>query len=151
MTCTRIRILATSFVVAGILAGVAAPATALPATAIPELYRQSYAAEARQDYDGALALMERIRAAGNDDYVSRLRSAWLFYLAGRYADAIVGYRRAIDLEPEAVEPRLGLMLPLMAARKWTEARAVGVEVLDRAPGDFTAQSRMAYIHYQMGQ
>ncbi len=151
MKHTTIRMLPVALAAAAILAGLTTPAIAQQAGAIPELYRQSYAAEAKQDYDAAQGLMQRIHAAGVDDYVSRLRSAWLFYLASNYPDAIVEYRRAIELEPQAVEPRLGLMLPLMAARKWTDARVVGAEVLERAPGDFAAQSRMAYIHYQMGQ
>jgi tetratricopeptide (TPR) repeat protein len=117
----------------------------------PELYRQSYVAEARQDYDESLALMTKIRALGLDDYVLNLRTGWLLYLAGRYEESILAYRKAVRLEPGAIEPRLGLMLPLMAARKWGEARTAGVETLEKAPGDFTAQSRIAFTHYQQGQ
>jgi tetratricopeptide (TPR) repeat protein len=141
-----------------LVAALVAGAVALPAAAgaqgsadAPSLYRQSYAAEGKQDFAQALRLMEQIRAAGQDDYVVSLRMGWLLYLSGRYDDAIAAYRRAVQQEPGSVEPRLGLMLPLMAARRWSEARAAGVEVLDKAPGDFTAQSRIAYIHYQQGQ
>jgi len=57
----------------------------------------------------------------------------------------------VELEPKAVEPRLGLMLPLMALRRWAEAEKAGQQVLGTAPGDFTAQSRIAFIHYSQGR
>ncbi len=120
------------------------------ADSIPDLYRQSYAAEARGDYTGAGDLLERLGPAGGT-YVGQLRKGWLHHLAGRHAQAAEAYQRAMTLEPAAVEARLGAMLPLMALRRWKDAERIGEEVLALAPGDFTAVSRLAFIQYSQGQ
>jgi tetratricopeptide (TPR) repeat protein len=126
-------------------------APAAPADdSIPDLYRQSYTAEARGDYTTAAEVMERLGPAGGT-YVAQLRKGWLRYLAGRHAVAAEAYQRAAALEPAAVEARLGAMLPLMALRRWKDAERIGEEVLALAPGDFTAVSRLAFIHYSQGQ
>lgn len=120
------------------------------ADSAPDLYRQSYAAEARGDYTGAVEFMDRLGPTGAT-YVAKLRKGWLYYLAGRHAPAAEAYQRAADLEPASVEARLGAMLPLMALRRWKDAERFGEEVLALAPGDFTAASRLAFIQYSQGQ
>ncbi len=138
----------TSAVVAVLLLGLASAARAEPSSG--DLYRQSYAAEARGDYAGALEPLGRLGAAGGS-YVAQLRKGWLHYLAGRHALAADHYLRAAALEPAAVEARLGAMLPLMALRRWKDAERVGEEVLALAPNDFTAVSRLAWTQYSQGQ
>jgi tetratricopeptide (TPR) repeat protein len=133
-----------------LLAALAALAAAPPAAAQdggPDLFRQSYAAEARGDYNLAYDLLQRLPPAAADTYVVHLRSGWLHYLAGRYARAAEAYQQAIAREPAAVEARLGAMLPLMALRRWQDAEKVGEEALVLAPGDFTALSRLAWTHF----
>jgi len=118
------------------------------AWASPEKWRASYACEARGDVACALTSLESLPAA---DYVVQLRRGWLLYLAERYSEAAAAYQSAAALEPKAIEPRLGLMLPLMALRRFVEAEKVGQEVLILAPSEFTATSRLAYIHYVQGR
>jgi len=120
------------------------------ADGVPDIYRQSYSAEARGDYGGAVQLMERLGPAGGT-YVAQLRMGWLLHLAGRYAPSAEAYQRAVALEPSAVEARLGAMLPLMALRRWKDAERMGEEALALAPGDFTAVSRLAWIQYSQAQ
>jgi tetratricopeptide (TPR) repeat protein len=131
------------------LASVPCPAPAQ--TKVSDLYRRSYSLEARNDVAGALTAMEEIAASGAVDYVFYLRKGWLQYLAGQHASSAAAYGRAVELEPKAVEPKLGLMLPLMAQQRWAEAEHVGQQVLGMAPGDFTAQSRIAFIQYSQGR
>jgi len=125
-------------------------AGAARAQAPGDLYRRSYAAEARGDVEGALEPLERLGPAGAG-YVAQLRKGWLLYLAGRHAPAAEHYLRAAALEPAAVEPRLGAMLPLMALRRWKDAERLGEEVLALAPNDFLATSRLAWVHYNQAQ
>jgi tetratricopeptide (TPR) repeat protein len=129
----------------------ALPAAASAQSAEPVRYRQSYSLEAQGDIAGALAALEQIAAKATDGYLLALRKGWLNYLAGKHAEAATAYEQAASLEPKAIEPRLGAMLPLMALRRWTEALAHGQKVIGLAPGDFTAQSRLAYIHYNQGR
>ena len=133
-----------------LLAALLAAPVARAEGAAADLYRQSYAAETRGDYTSALDLMERLGPAGNG-YVGVLRKGWLHYLAGRHALAATAYQKAAALEPAAVEPRLGAMLPLMALRRWKDAQKLGEEVLQLAPNDFTAVSRLAWIHFSQLQ
>lgn len=135
-------------VAAVLLILVLAPAGAARADA-GGAWRASYAAEGRGDAAAALAALEPLGAAGG--YVAALRRGWLLYLAGQHAAAAEQYARAAELEPRAVEARLGAMLPLMALRRWKDAERVGEEVLALSPGDFTATSRLAFIQYSQAQ
>jgi tetratricopeptide (TPR) repeat protein len=125
-------------------------AWAAETTPVPELYRLSYAAEARGDQASALRFMDEVARVGDTGYVLHLRRGWLLYLARRHSESATAYVRAIEAEPRAVEPRLGAMLPLMAQRRWKEAEQQGKDVLALAPGDFTARSRLAFIQYTQG-
>ena len=125
-------------------------APAAEAASVQELYRLSYATEARGDPAGALHFMDEAARQGETGYVLHLRRGWLLHLARRHAESSLAYARAIEAEPRAVEPRLGGMLPLMAQRRWKEAERLGQDVLSIAPGDFTAQGRLAFIQYAQG-
>jgi tetratricopeptide (TPR) repeat protein len=116
----------------------------------PELYRQSYALEAKLDFAGALKAMDALSTKA-PDYVASLRRGWLLYLLGRYAESSTAYGKAISLEPKAVEPKLGAMLPAMALRRWKEAERLGTEVLAQSPGEFLALSRLAFIHFEQAR
>jgi tetratricopeptide (TPR) repeat protein len=133
-----------------LLAALLAAPSARAQGAAADLYRQSYAAETRGDYTSAIELMERLGQAGSG-YVGTLRKGWLHYLAGRHALAATAYQKAAAVEPSAVEPRLGAMLPLMALRRWKDAQKLGEEVLLFVPNDFTAVSRLAWIHFSQLQ
>lgn len=126
---------------------------ALPAAAqsVPELYRQSYALEGKGDAAGALKAMDALTAKGVADYTATLRRGWLLYLVGRYTESTAAYGKAMALEPKAVEPKLGAMLPAIALRRWKDAEKLGADVLALAPGDYLALSRTAFIHYQQSR
>jgi len=115
-----------------------------------DAWRLSYAAEARGDQAAALSALDRAGANGAA-YVVALRRGWLLYLAGRHPEAAEAYQQAAGLEPGAVEPRVGAMLPLMALRRWKDAERAGEEALALAPGDFTAASRLAWVQFNQAQ
>ena len=114
-------------------------------------FRRSYLSEGSADFPSAIAAMDAVLAEDATDYVAQLRRGWLLYRAGRHEDAREAYARARNLRPEAVEPILGAMLPAMAERRWREAEHLGHEALARAPCDFTALSRLAWIDYVQGR
>lgn len=114
------------------------------------LYRESYTLEARQDYAGALARMRDIRQAGNGSYFATLRTAWLSYLAGDYKASAAGYVEAIAAEPKAIEPKLGLTLPLLAGRSWPELERACRDVLALDPRNAVARSRLGQAYYWAG-
>lgn len=132
------------------------PAPAAPAAASrldppdADAWRLSYAAEGRGDFGAALAALDRA-TPGASPYLLTLRRGWLLHLAGRHGEAAEAYQRAVGLEPRAVEPRVGGMLPLMAARRWKDAERLGEEALALAPGDLLALSRLAWTAYNQAQ
>jgi tetratricopeptide (TPR) repeat protein len=131
---------------------VVALSTALGAPATtPDLYRQSYVHESRGEIYAAVNDLEEIGKLGPTNYVWSLRKGWLHYLAGQYDQAVSLYDAAIALEPKAIEPRLGVLLPLMALKRWKEAEDQAALVLSMSPGEFTATSRLAFIHYTQGR
>ena len=116
----------------------------------PELFQESYALEANYQYEQALKRIERVPSDGDLAYVVPLRKGWLLYLLGRYADSVEAYEQALAAQP-AVEARLGLSLPLMALRRWGEAEETCRKVLEEAPGNYLALSRLSYILYSAGR
>ncbi|MFT4625670.1 MAG: tetratricopeptide (TPR) repeat protein [Myxococcota bacterium] len=118
---------------------------------VPEVYQASYDLEAAQDYRGALVKMDDLSGLGEDDYVVHLRRGWLLYLVGRYADAVQAYKQAEQRAPGSVEARTGLLLPLMALRRWAEAEAECRSILEVAPHNYLASSRLAYVLYSSGR
>ena len=126
------------------------PATGLGAE-LAEGLQRSYTLESEQRYTEALAALDALSPRGDDAYVVLLRSGWLNYLAGRQADAVHAYRRAIQAAPEAVEAQLGLTLPLIASKRWSEVVKACETVLNTAPGNYLAMSRRAFALYSLGR
>ncbi len=112
--------------------------------------QQSYELEAVGKTQDALAALERIEPSARG-YVVHLRRGWLLYVLGRYGEAVAPYEQAIAAAPKAIEPRLGVMLPLMAERRWLDASAHAQKVLERDPGNYLASSRLAFSLYNLGR
>lgn len=115
-----------------------------------QIYRRSYELEAKGEYAAALKALDGLPKSSRG-YVYRLRRGWLLYLMGRNFDAMEEYRRAIALEPDAVEPRLGLMLPQIALKLWLDTLKTGKQVLARDAHNYTAHARMAWAAYNLAR
>jgi tetratricopeptide (TPR) repeat protein len=116
---------------------------------VASLYRESYRLEAAADPRGALLKMKEIRAKAGASYFVALRSAWLAHVAGDHPAAEAGYGEAISLAPKAVEPRLGLTLPLLAQRKWRDLERASREVLALDSNNGVARARLAAALYAL--
>ena len=120
-------------------------------TKIGELFEASFAYETTYNLDRALNSVLQVLRLAPDDYVANLRAGWLYYSQARYADSIKFYKKAIRIERRAIEPKLGMMLPLMATKAWKEAEVLAKEVLAAAPRNYTAGSRLAFIYFSQGK
>lgn len=136
----------------GLALVVLAPALARSDTAadVADLYRQSYRLEAQGKSAQAADTMKKVRARAGSSYFVDARSAWLEYLAGRYADSERAYRMAIADKPQAIEPKLGLTLPLLAQHKWRELELACRDVLKLDPKNAVARARLAHAYYSRG-
>jgi tetratricopeptide (TPR) repeat protein len=117
---------------------------------VADLYRESYQLEAAGKPVDALAPIQQVKATAGASYFVTVRIAWLSYLAGRFDDAIAAYREAARLAPTAVEPRLGLTLPLLAKQSWRELETASRDVLRIDPKNGVARARLAHAHYSVG-
>jgi len=115
------------------------------------LYQRSYDQESAGSYAEALATLKRITGAERQTYVWLLRHAWLAYLAGEHDESVKAYEAAVGKAPRAVEPRLGMTLPLMAKRRWKRVAQAAEGVLKLAPAHTTAMSRLALARYRQGR
>lgn len=116
----------------------------------PDLYRQSYALEAKGDYAAALGRMREIQKAAGLSYFSSLRTGWLAYLAGDQEAAEAKYREAIASKPHALEAKIGLTLVLYVAQRWKGLETACKQVLADDPKHATVRARLAASYYNTG-
>ena len=131
--------------------GNAASAAESKSEKTPELFETSFAYEATGNLDKSLNAVLQILRLDTGHYLGNLRAGWLNYRKGRYDESIKFYRKAISLKAKAIEPKLGMMLPMMAARRWSDAEVLAKEVLGVAPNNYLAGSRLAFIYFSLGK
>lgn len=116
-----------------------------------EVFTRSYRLEAEGNYAAALSALDQLSSSWKKEYTTLLRQGWLAYLGADYPGAIEAYERAIRAEPKAVEPRLGVMLPLIAMRNWPAALKHGDGALKLDPQNYLALSRTAFAAFNLGR
>ncbi len=75
---------------------------------VKKAYQESYRYEKMQDYKDAIKSLQPLLRINPNNYTLNLRLGWLYYLQGRYKNAIAHYRRAAMAQPKSFEPKLGL-------------------------------------------
>lgn len=113
--------------------------------------RASLQGEERGNYQEALNAALKALRQDPTSYLGNLRAGWLFYQLRQYPESVERYRRAHELAPRSLEPRLGLMLPLMAQRQWKEVEELGLHLLRFAPRNYTLLSRLAFVYFSTGR
>ncbi|MBS3918583.1 MAG: tetratricopeptide repeat protein [Deltaproteobacteria bacterium] len=116
---------------------------------VSQIYQRSYEEEGRGNYTGAIFVLMQAERLEEKSYLFHLRLGWLNYLAKKFPDSANAYQRAVRLNKDSIEARLGLMLPFMAQGRWAEAEKVGKEILLLDRASYLANSRLAYIYYNM--
>lgn len=147
MSSRRFRFVIWALGLAGLLL-VPAGAAAGP-NDVPHLFRQSYRLEAKGKPAVALAAMRKAQGYVGETYFVVARIAWLAQLAGRHAESEKAYRKAIQTAPKAIEPRLGLTLPLLSQGKWRDLERASRDVLKLDPLNEVARARLAHAHYMV--
>lgn len=122
---------------------------AAPARAATSPLAQSYADEQAGKLAEALAALDRAPDRGG--YVTVLRRGWLLYRLGRHVESVDAYANAIAAAPRALEPRLGILLPLLAERRWVDAQKHARAALRLDADNYLATLRLAWASYQLGQ
>ncbi|MHC4606634.1 MAG: tetratricopeptide repeat protein [Planctomycetota bacterium] len=114
-------------------------------------YQESYGLEAKGEYEAALKALEKLPSKSRDTYMFRLRKGWLLYLARQYTESVRSYEEAVRTAPKAIEPRLGLMLPQVALRRWADLEKTARAAMRVDPQNYTVNSKLAYALYNLGK
>lgn len=114
-----------------------------PVWAQEAAWQSSYQLEAAGKYSDAVAAIDYVPVNGPDAELRLLRRGWLYYLPGKFDESIREYRLAIERNSRSVDGRLGVTLPLLAAKRWREAEQAARAALDIAPNNYTALVRLA--------
>ncbi len=98
---------------------------------IKKSYYQSYNYEKMGNYRDAIRALSPVYNAYPNGYTVNLRLGWLYYLDKNYANSITHYKTSRNIAVGAIEPLLGMSLPLMAQQKWTKVEKLMYEVLKK--------------------
>lgn len=115
---------------------------------LEQAFQKSYSLENSGDFVGAIQVLQGNYRA--DSYEINLRLGWLHYQASRLNESIEFYRKAVSLKPYAVEPKLGLVLPLSVQGLWTEVEETYQKILQIDPQNSLVNYRLGLIYYNRG-
>ncbi|MBT3381771.1 MAG: tetratricopeptide repeat protein [Lentisphaerae bacterium] len=115
----------------------------LTSAEIRDCYHRSYRYEKSQNYSDAIKALAVVHDQYPAAYTPNLRLAWLHYLKGNYANAESHYRAATKAAPEAIEPKLGCMLPLLAQERYQAVEKLARQVTREDKGNYYANLRLA--------
>ncbi|HEY4240785.1 MAG TPA: tetratricopeptide repeat protein [Kofleriaceae bacterium] len=107
----------------------------------------SYSLEAKKDFAGAAAAMQRAYKA-KGGYFYALRAGYLFGLAGDWRTSGAEYLEAAALERGAIEPLLGAQLAFATGAEWPKAVEIGKRAVALDATNYLARSRLAWAAYQ---
>lgn len=107
-----------------------------------EAFKNSLQYEQSQNYKDAIRALIPLYKANKKLYTINLRIGWLFYLSGNYANSIKHYQKAIQLAPEAVEPLIGKLLPLLAQQHYKDVELTAYKILRIDSHNYYANLRL---------
>ena len=110
------------------------------ASAGSSVWEKSYQLAAAGKYEQAASVIEAMADSGNEYAV--LRYAYLMYLQGENADSISYYSKAIELNPDSIDAKLGITLPLIAQKRWRQVKSYSMQVLHMSHWNYTAHVRL---------
>jgi tetratricopeptide (TPR) repeat protein len=113
-------------------------------------FRKAAEQERLQQYAAAAQLLQVLPRSASD-YLLDLRLGWLHYLAGNHASAIWYYEHAQVGTPRAIEPRVALLLPLLAQQRYAEVEQHARIVLAVVPDHYLTSLRLAFAYRMQGK
>lgn len=111
-------------------------------TAPKSVWSKSYSYEGLKKYADAANVLEPMLKSEPDNEFLLLRLGWLNYLQTKYNESFSFYKKALALNSNSIDARLGLTLPLLAQLRWKEAAIYARQVIDMSAWDLTAHTRL---------
>jgi len=120
-------------------------ASAQDYTKLTTAFSESYAKEKSGKYADAASAIKTYYDP--DSYEINLRLGWLTYLQGEFTESVSFYNKAIELMPYAIEPRLGVVLPLSSMGNWDQVIIHYNKILSIDPNNTVTLYRLGLISY----
>ncbi len=111
-------------------------------------FKQSYDLEKTGDFKAAADRLKTVYQA--DGYEINLRMGWLSFQRGQLKESIDYYQKAVNLKPYAIEPKLGLVLPLSRQGEWNKIIQIYQKILQTDPQNSLVNYRLGLIYYNQG-
>lgn len=98
------------------------------------------------DYKAAILAMKEGYDASS--YYMNYRLGWLSYYAGSHTDAVTYFKIALQIMPESIEARLGLVYPVDALGNKNEVRQVYEAILKMDPQNTLVNYKLGLMDYE---
>ncbi|WP_316798931.1 tetratricopeptide repeat protein [Pedobacter frigidisoli] len=112
-------------------------------------FQSSYNEESKKNYAEAISDVMPFYAEGN--YETNLRIGWLYYLAKNYTASQNYYTRAVNIRPNSIEARFGLIKPLSLLSNWEKVVEQYNSILKTDPQNTQANYWLGVIIYNRKQ
>lgn len=106
------------------------------------VWSKSYTYEGLKKYVDAANVLEPMLNSDPSNEFLLLRLGWLNYLQTKYNESFSYYKKALALNSDSIDARLGLTLPLLAQLRWKEAAIYAKQVIAMSAWDLTANTRL---------
>lgn len=114
-------------------------------TAVQTAFAKSYAFEKDKLYEKASLEIRRIY--DENSYEHNLRLGWLQYQAGKYNESLGYYQKSVNLQPNSIEAKLGIVYPLSAQLNWDAVLKEYSSILKLNPQNKLINYRTGLIYY----
>jgi len=109
---------------------------------IEDAYREAGQLETQGMYDKASAALQPVLQKYPHGYTVNLRLGWLAYISANYTQSEQYYRQACKVLPDSFEPRIALLLPLLASKQWQPAEQTAYQILKDDPYNYYTNIRL---------
>jgi tetratricopeptide (TPR) repeat protein len=128
-----------------------ASAPSIGLTGAAAAFQRSYDEEVAGRFEAAAKALDELPSPHDESYFAQFRRGWLHYRLGRHAESITYYAKAMELEPESIEARLGKLNAQLAARLWRDAEKTAKDVLKRDSVNVAATLRLAFAVFSQAR
>ena len=112
---------------------------------VTNAFAQSYELANKPDYKGAINVLKEIY--DKDSYFINLRLGWLYHLSGSEIEAGTYYKIASTILPNAIEPKLGFVIPAEVTGNKNDQKNEYESILTLDPQNTLAHYKLGLLHY----
>lgn len=111
-----------------------------------QTFAKSYQYEKSEQYAQAISTLKEMYSEKH--YELNLRIGYLHYLLGQHIESVKYYTKAVELKPNCVQAKLGLVYPNAAQKKWDIVIKLYEDILKIAPTTSYVSYKLGLIHYE---